>query len=187
MHSSLGFVVSVLLFVVGCSGTPDPAREVTAELARSLERDRIAPNFDMEGRDRAQERFGDSHVGACSDLTDRLERAWTAAGVEGRVSRIAILKPTLFGRPRFDLNMDHVAWLSMSREGPVVFDLWFHGVETGGFDDFEESPWNGMPLGEWIRRMKNEGYGLGAAEGLGIETRVDLDELRRQIEALALG
>lgn len=60
-----------------------------------------------------------------------------------------------------DVNSNHGAVVVMIDGKPYVFDMWSYAVGTGTYDNMPtDNIWNGMPLSEWEKRMKESGYKL---------------------------
>jgi hypothetical protein len=148
----------------------------------------IAPNYDQTGRDRAKKQFGDSTLGTCGHTATCLLRTCLGAGIPEVSLKTAVVVKR--GRDGMlvpdDLNADHAVMVFMTPEGGIVFDLWCDGRAQKTFANFRGSIWKGMPVGEWARRMHQEGYTGGSCEEhpeLGEVGPLELAQLFRKIAA----
>jgi hypothetical protein len=151
----------------------------------------IPPNHNQAGRDRAQRTFQDAGLGTCGHTARCLQQVWLGAGIPDSAMAIAVvLKRRANGQIPDELNADHAAMVYLHPDGPVVFDLWCHGRAGQTFVHFRSSTWRGIPLGEWGRRMAQEGYTVAAFQQhpeLGEATPYEFAELVRRLSCRQAG
>lgn len=135
----------------------DKARYVASRVGEQMAAQEVRPNYSHYTRITLGEN------GTCGDVADRLEKALTGAGFEQhQVSQIeahkAIHLPEIampLGIPPFqtDVNSSHGALALVIDGKPYTFELWVHGGANGSFNNFQDSPWNGIPTSDWGKAL----------------------------------
>ncbi len=129
------------------------AKLVFAAVGKSFVDDGIPANDGLLKRAEMGVRAGDPKVGTCNYLSDRLEQAFKAAGID--CFAVTVDADTY---NKADVNRNHIA-MAVVYEGKVYFfDHWEQGRGGHGFMDGDTTEWNAMPADEWGKRMKAQGY-----------------------------
>lgn len=158
------------------------SKYVTASVGVLLAKLGVKPNIDLSGR------ITQGEEGKCDDISIKLGSTLEGAGIENvylRADKYSFKTPNsvLFDYDKtitddeqevineetrmvlppnpLDVNVNHGA-VAVCVDGEIyIFDLWAHGRgNNGSFLGIGDSPWNGMTLSEWEKKMKAEGYVL---------------------------
>ncbi|MDF1839444.1 MAG: hypothetical protein P1V35_16370, partial [Planctomycetota bacterium] len=146
-------------------GEDEAAAHLVAQaVARKFAALGILPNFDEAGREYARETFGigNSSIGACGFVSRALRSAFIGAGVDESLLEVVTGRKPLRPNGLPDLsdfyNLDHAALIHFGEDGPVIYDLWLHGVSQGQYGGFERSDWCGASIDDWLNEARRLGY-----------------------------
>lgn len=163
----------------------DRVRHVAAQVGKRLAELGIEPNTNaVERMESRAEHALDATVGTCDDVSTKLIAALEGAGVSAKYlttykfyssditerdgmtsdERLALetrqMMAQLNAIPWWDVNHNHGAVFIHVEGKPYVIDLWYHGKDTGSFDNAETSAWNVIPLSDWEDKLRRDGYVL---------------------------